>query len=97
MGVPRRFTRWCLGLLSLTIAASPASRDDDRRGMVVLQFDDGTVGHHTNAFPLLQKYGLKGSFGLVTGQLGRPGRLTGEQVDGAPQSSTYRQPIHRNR
>jgi peptidoglycan/xylan/chitin deacetylase (PgdA/CDA1 family) len=47
---------------------------------VVLQFDDGTSGHYTHAFRILEKYGLKGSFGVVTGVFGQPGRLTAEQV-----------------
>jgi peptidoglycan/xylan/chitin deacetylase (PgdA/CDA1 family) len=59
---------------------SPVFQEDERRGIVVLQFDDGTVGHYTNVFPLLQECGLQGSFGVVTGVLGRPGRLTDEQV-----------------
>ena len=54
--------------------------DDARRGMVVLQFDDGSSGHYTNAFRVLQKYGLKGSFAVITGRLGKPGSLTPEQV-----------------
>ena len=51
-----------------------------RLGLVVLQFDDGTIGHYTHAFPILQKYRLVGSFGVVTGPLGQPGRLTPAQV-----------------
>lgn len=49
-------------------------------GIVVLQFDDGTAGHFTHAFPILEKYGLKGSFGVVTGNLGRSGSLAPDQV-----------------
>lgn len=51
-----------------------------RLGIVVLQFDDGTIGHYTHAFPILQKYKLPGSFGVVTGVFGKPGRLTADQV-----------------
>ena len=39
----------------------------------MLQFDDGTIGHYTHAFRILEKYGLKGSFGVVTGVFGKPG------------------------
>ena len=46
----------------------------------MLQFDDGSVGHYTHAFRILEKYGLKGSFGVVTGVFDKPGRLTAEQV-----------------
>ncbi len=77
-----------LVLIPVVAAAQPAAvsgRDapaqrDSRQGIVVLQFDDGTSGHYTQAFPILEKYGLKGSFGVVTGVFGRPGRLTSEQV-----------------
>jgi peptidoglycan/xylan/chitin deacetylase (PgdA/CDA1 family) len=70
------------------IAATPAKDDQDqsryrtanRGGIVVLQFDDGTIGHYTHAFRILEKYNLKGSFGVVTGVFGKPGRLTAEQV-----------------
>ena len=51
-----------------------------RLGIVVFQFDDGTAGHYTHAFTILNKYGLKGSFGVVTGILDKPGRLTRAQV-----------------
>jgi len=74
-------------LIPVVAAAQPAApgRDapaqrDSHQGIVVLQFDDGTSGHYTHAFPILEKYGLKGSFGVVTGVFGRPGRLTAEQV-----------------
>ena len=61
-------------------AAKAGERPEGRLGIVVLQFDDGTVGHYTHAFRILEKYKLKGSFGVVTGVLGRPGKLTAEQI-----------------
>jgi peptidoglycan/xylan/chitin deacetylase (PgdA/CDA1 family) len=51
-----------------------------RLGIVVLQFDDGTIGHYTHAFRILEKYKIKGSFGVVTGVFGQPGKLTARQV-----------------
>ena len=60
--------------------AGPAKKWPGRMGIVVLQFDDGTAGHFTHAFPILEKYGLKGSFGVVTGNLGRSGSLAPDQV-----------------
>lgn len=51
-----------------------------RTGIVVLQFDDGTEGHCTRALPILEHYGIHGSFGVVTGLLGRPGYLTPAEV-----------------
>jgi peptidoglycan/xylan/chitin deacetylase (PgdA/CDA1 family) len=55
-------------------------RSDNRGGIVVLQFDDGTIGHYTHAFRILEKYNLKGSFGVVTGMIGSPERLTAAQI-----------------
>ena len=52
----------------------------NRIGIVVFQFDDGTAGHYTHAFRILEKYKLKGSFGVVTGVLDKPGRLTRQQL-----------------
>jgi len=52
----------------------------NRLGIVVFQFDDGTAGHYTHAFRILEKYKLKGSFGVVTGRLDKPGRLTRAQL-----------------
>jgi peptidoglycan/xylan/chitin deacetylase (PgdA/CDA1 family) len=60
--------------------ADPPVQQDSRRGIIVLQFDDGTSGHYTHAFRILEKYGPKGSFGVVTGVFSRPGRLTAGQV-----------------
>lgn len=70
--------------LRIACAADPGPKPSwgspNRSGIVVLQFDDGTVGHYLHAFRILEKYGLKGSFGVVTGLLGRSGRLSAEQV-----------------
>lgn len=49
---------------------------------VILTFDDGYRDHYTTAFPLLCKYGYKGTFFVVTGRVdqGDPGYLTWEQI-----------------
>jgi|GEM_PF-1590196 len=52
-----------------------------RDGRVVLQFDDGRLNQYQNAFPILERHGLKGTFGVVTGQLGtRVGSMTREMA-----------------
>jgi len=47
---------------------------------IILTFDDGYEDAYTNALPLLQKYGMYGSFAIITGKIGTPGYLTWEQV-----------------
>jgi peptidoglycan/xylan/chitin deacetylase (PgdA/CDA1 family) len=62
------------------LSAEPAPKWPGRTGIVVLQFDDGSVGHYTHGFRILERYGLKGSFGVVTGILDKSGRLSRAQV-----------------
>jgi len=47
---------------------------------VILTFDDGYEDAFTDAFPLLQERGFKGTFAIVTGFVGSPGYLTWEQI-----------------
>ena len=37
-----------------------------RTGFVTLQFDDGQDYHYTHMFPILEAYGLKGTFAIIT-------------------------------
>ncbi len=39
------------------------------RGLVSIEFDDGWTNQYTNALPLLNKYGLKGTFFIISGEL----------------------------
>ena len=78
-----RFARRGHGVLVVTLAAclAPAPRACARDGMVVIQFDDGRLNHYTHAFPILQRHGLRGTFGVITGQLGhRSFSMTPEMV-----------------
>jgi peptidoglycan/xylan/chitin deacetylase (PgdA/CDA1 family) len=47
---------------------------------VVLTFDDGYRDAYENVFPLLKKYGMIGTFYVITGQVGNPGSLTWDQI-----------------
>jgi len=48
---------------------------------MVLQFDDGRACHYDYAYPILERYGLKGTFGIITGKLDvDPFFLTRDQV-----------------
>ena len=47
---------------------------------VILTFDDGYADAYSEAFPLLQKYGMVGTFYVITDFVGRPGYLNWEQI-----------------
>jgi peptidoglycan/xylan/chitin deacetylase (PgdA/CDA1 family) len=47
---------------------------------VILTFDDGYIDGYTNVFPLLQSAGFGGTFGVVTGWVGRADYMTWEQL-----------------
>jgi peptidoglycan/xylan/chitin deacetylase (PgdA/CDA1 family) len=46
----------------------------------ILTFDDGYDNAYTEAFPLLQKYGMTGTFYIITDFVGRPNYLTWDQI-----------------
>ncbi|MFA5125222.1 MAG: polysaccharide deacetylase family protein [Patescibacteria group bacterium] len=47
---------------------------------VALTFDDGYDDMYINAFPLLKKYGMRGTMYIIVEALGLPGYLTNDQV-----------------
>jgi peptidoglycan/xylan/chitin deacetylase (PgdA/CDA1 family) len=47
---------------------------------VIITFDDGYADAYSQAFPVLQKNGFKGTFYLITGLVGRPNYLTWDQA-----------------
>lgn len=51
------------------------------RGLVSITYDDGWINQYTNAFPLMQKYGLYGTFYIISGELtNQPDYVSGAQV-----------------
>ena len=66
----------------------PAPREEEKqepsqtqsRGMVSLSFDDGYRDAYTEAYPLLQRYGLQGTFYVVSGYVGFEGFMTQEHI-----------------
>jgi peptidoglycan/xylan/chitin deacetylase (PgdA/CDA1 family) len=66
-------------IFAMAWVATAAFAETNRLGIVVFQFDDGTAGHY-KASQILDQYGLKGSFGVITGRLDKPGALTSAQV-----------------
>jgi peptidoglycan/xylan/chitin deacetylase (PgdA/CDA1 family)/methionine-rich copper-binding protein CopC len=47
---------------------------------IVLTFDDGYTSVYTNAFPIMQQYGIKGTVYVNTALVGTTGRLTLQQL-----------------
>jgi peptidoglycan/xylan/chitin deacetylase (PgdA/CDA1 family) len=49
---------------------------------IILTFDDGYLDNYTNAFPLLQKYGMTGTFFVLTGpaDAGNPNYLSWDMI-----------------
>lgn len=72
----RRFS-FLLLVLSVLSAAVCHSREP----LMVILFDDGRASQYDNAYRILEQYGLKGTFGIVTGKLNsNPFYLTRDQV-----------------
>ena len=47
----------------------------------VINFDDGRENNYSNAFPVLEREGIKGSFYIITGSVGKGTYMNWEQVD----------------
>jgi peptidoglycan/xylan/chitin deacetylase (PgdA/CDA1 family)/putative cell wall-binding protein len=60
---------------------------------IILSFDDGTTGHYSKAYPLLKKYGFKGTFFVNTSFIGKEDHLTEPQIkemhDGGMEISSH--------
>jgi peptidoglycan/xylan/chitin deacetylase (PgdA/CDA1 family) len=51
------------------------------RPLISITFDDGWTNQYTNAFPLLQQYGLPATFYIISGELtDQPGYMSAAQV-----------------
>lgn len=53
---------------------------DDRASPVVLTFDDGDLSGYTTAAPILESYGFRADFFIVSEWVGRPGFMTPDQL-----------------
>ncbi|WJH35476.1 polysaccharide deacetylase family protein [Paenibacillus sp. CC-CFT747] len=47
---------------------------------VILTFDDGYEDNYTAAYPILKQMGMRATVFAVTGSIGKPGRLTWDQL-----------------
>ena len=60
--------------------AAPPEDRDNRRPFVVLTFDDGDVSGYTTAASILERFGFRGEFFVVTEWIGRAGFMTALQL-----------------
>lgn len=49
-------------------------------GSIMLTFDDGYDNAYSTAFPLLEKYGFRGIFAIITGKVDTAGYLSWDQI-----------------
>jgi peptidoglycan/xylan/chitin deacetylase (PgdA/CDA1 family) len=47
---------------------------------IIITFDDGTIGQYENALPILDKFGFKAVFFIMTITLNKPGYLNNQQI-----------------
>lgn len=72
------FTTVLFGMLGLGATAASAKPSP---AVISLTFDDGNADQYTNAFPVLQQYGMQGTFYVVTGFIGvNSGNMTVSQL-----------------
>lgn len=70
------------GYRTLTISEylDKSAKKDLEPKSIVLTFDDGYLDNYLNAYPVLKKYGFKGTFYIITGQIGIGGYMTWAQL-----------------
>lgn len=78
---PRRLAALILSAACVTLAvtavAAPAAKAATHPLTVSLTFDDSDLDQYTNALPILQQYGMHGTFYVITGYIGvNPAYLT---------------------
>ncbi|UIX29797.1 polysaccharide deacetylase family protein [Streptomyces sp. GQFP] len=69
-----------LALGALFASGPPAKAAPEAATVVSLTFDDGSADHYTNARPILDQHGMKGTFYVNSGRLGLAGYLTAAQT-----------------
>ena len=65
---------------ALTTISYPAVRAEVPQGIISIAFDDNYSNQYDYALPLLQQYGVVGTFYVRTDRIGISGYMTGEQL-----------------
>ncbi|MFF3460787.1 polysaccharide deacetylase family protein [Streptomyces sp. NPDC002730] len=69
----------CFLTLTMPLSGLPAAHAATRT-VVSLTFDDGRLSHFTEARPILRAHGMRGTFYLISGNLGRPQYMSTSQA-----------------
>ena len=64
----------------IELAEGLAGRRKLPKRPVVITFDDGYEDNYQAAFPILERQGMRGTFFVVTGRMGKPGYMSWQQV-----------------
>lgn len=67
-----------ISLAELFAAKNGAKQLPDKP--VIISFDDGYADNYSAALPIMEKYGMKGTVFVISGQVGQPDYLTWQQI-----------------
>lgn len=65
---------------TLNMTTSVFNRERGTLAELSLTFDDGWESDYSIVFPLLQEYGMKATFFVIAGQVGKPGYVSWQQL-----------------
>ncbi|HOT96887.1 MAG TPA: polysaccharide deacetylase family protein [bacterium] len=70
-----------LSAVDLVRAVTQRRMDGLPERSVVITFDDGFVGNHHQALPLLRKFGMQATFFVTVAQIGAPAMMSWDQLE----------------
>ncbi len=71
----------CLNVEDLILLLKNSNiNNEDLNKCIVITFDDGYEGNYYYAYPVLKKYGFKGTIFLISNKIGREYMLSGSQI-----------------
>ena len=62
------------------------AKDGPLQKTIVLTFDDGYSDNYEVAWPILARYGFKGTFFIISGKIGQSGYMNAAQINGLAQA-----------
>ncbi len=71
------------GYTAISLSELFAAKSGDKplpKKPVIITFDDGYADNYLTALPIMEKYRMKGTVFIITGQVGQPEYMTWEQI-----------------